>query len=309
MPSNAQCPMDWQQLEYFRLVARLQHVTQAAHELNMTQPALSRAIARLEQEIGVPLFDRTARSLTLTRYGEAFLEHVERALHELDQGRRQLADMAGLEHGLIALGFLPTLGTDYAPQLIRRFLHSHPNARFTLVQNVAADLDRGLLGGELNLVLSYRPSTSGAISWRQTGEQELVLAVPPGHRFEGRRRLRLAEASGEPFVACVPTNPIRHLSDELCRSAGFVPKIAFEATDSGSVRGFVAAGFGVAVVPAIGYETGIQTLRITEPHALRPIGINWVKERYLSVAERTFRDFALAADRAKLPVRPRTPRK
>lgn len=285
--------MDWQQLEYFQLVARLQHVTQAAAQLKMTQPALSRAIARLEHEVGVPLFDRSARSLTLTRYGQAFLVHVESALHALDQGRRELADLAGLEHGLIALGFLPTLGTDYAPQLIRRFLHAHPNARFTLVQNVGADLESALLAGDLNLVFSYRPSASDAICWQQSGEQELVLAVPPGHRLAGRTKLKLAEAAGEPFVACVATNPIRPLTDELCRVAGFVPKIAFEATDSGGVRGFVAAGFGVALVPAIGYETGLRTLHITEPHALRAVGINWVKDRYLSVAEQTFRDFAL----------------
>lgn len=285
--------MEWQQLEYFRLVARLQHVTQAAAQLNMTQPALSRAIARLEHELGVPLFDRSARSLTLTRYGRAFLVHVEDALRALDQGRHELADLAGLERGSIALGFLPTLGT-YAPQLIRRFMQAHPNVRFTLKQNTGPELERDLLAGELNLVFSYRQSANDAICWQRCGEQELLLALPPGHRFEGRRELRLADAAGEPFVACVPTNPIRHLSDELCRMAGFVPQIAFEASDSVSVRGFVAAGFGVAVVPSSGYETGIQTLRITEPHALRPIGINSVRERYLSIAEQTFRDFVLA---------------
>lgn len=284
--------VDWQQLEYFRVAGRLRHVTRAAEQLGITQPALSRALGRLERELGVPLFRRTGRSTELTRYGEAFLGRVERALRELDEGRRELADLAGRERGMILLGFPRTLGAGYAPDLVRRFRAGSPGVRFTLVQNIASELERRLAAGEIDLLLSWPPRRP-EIAWHEVGEQELLLAVPSGHRLAERRTIRLAEAADEDFVAFEPGNSIRRLSDELCLAAGFTPRIAFEASDSGSVRGFVAAGFGVALVPAIGFETGVRLLHVGAPAARRAIGIAWMQDRYLSGAERAFRDFVL----------------
>ena len=95
--------MDLLQLHYFRTVARLQHMTMAAEVLNVAQPALSKTIARLERELGVPLFDRQGRRIRLNRYGEAFLDKVDRALNLLEQAKQEVADMAGAEKGTIHL--------------------------------------------------------------------------------------------------------------------------------------------------------------------------------------------------------------
>src|SRR5262249_17554782 len=97
-------------LESFRIAGRLQHVPRAAEELGTSQPALSRALARLQDDLGIPLFERVGRSLRLTRYGELFLVRVERALAEIEEGRRELADLTEPERGVSALGFLARAG-------------------------------------------------------------------------------------------------------------------------------------------------------------------------------------------------------
>lgn len=285
--------MELQQLEYFRAIARLEHVTRAAEELSMTQPALSRAIARLEAELGVPLFERSGRSVRLTRYGAAFLRRTDRALAELGEGRRELADMAGGERGIIALGFLRSLGAELVPRLVKRFGTRHPGVQFAFSQTNRTGLVQQIESGEIDLCITSGPSPR--LAWRRLFDQEMLVIVAREHRLAQRRVVRLRELAGERFVSFKPGHALRELTDELCRAAGFVPSIGFEGDESSSVRGFVAAGFGVGIVPVGGSTAGIASLRITEPRARRTIGIAWRADRYLSSAERAFREFVIEA--------------
>src|SRR5438309_3725141 len=100
--------MDLLQLKYFQTVARLEHMTQAARQLEIAQPSLSQTIARLEEELGVPLFDRQGRQIRLNQFGRTFLRRVERIFAELEDGRRELADLAGLEQGRVSLSMFST---------------------------------------------------------------------------------------------------------------------------------------------------------------------------------------------------------
>ncbi len=293
--------MDWEQLGYFRTVGRTQNVTRAAEQLGMTQPALSRSLGRLERELGVPLFERAGRNVRITRYGEAFLPYVDRGLRELEEGRRQLADLSGVEHGIIAFGFLFTLGVEVVPELVRGFKEQHPSVRFDLSQSPAAALERALVSGEVDLCLTSGPVTNPRLAWKRLGDEELVLIVPRGHRLAKRRSVRLHEVSSEPFVSYKPNTAMRELGDDLCRKAGFVPTITFEGEESGTIAGFVAAGLGVAIVPtATPHTNGCVRLHITEPLAGRSIGAIWMKDRYLPASTRAFRDYVIAyGDRIK----------
>lgn len=287
--------MDWRQLEYFRTVARLQHVTRAAERLGMTQPALSRAMTRLERELGLPLFQRTGRSIRLTRYGAAFLPRVERALTEVEEGRRELADLSGAAAGVVALGFLRTLGAEYVPQLVRRYRAGHPDVRFTFSQDNGSVLERELEAGELDLCFMPVPVDNPRLEVRHVADQELVLIVPPDHALAGRRSVRLRDVAEEPFVSFKAGHAMRKVVDDLCAAAGFAPQITFEGDESSSVRGFVAAGLGVAIVPIPGTTRGIALLRVAEPVARRSIGVVWVRDRYVSETVRVFREFVVAS--------------
>ena len=288
--------MDWEQLRYFRTVGRTQNVTRAAEELGMTQPALSRSLGRLERELGVPLFERAGRNVRITRYGEAFLPYVDRGLRELEEGRRQLSELSGVEHGIIAFGFLFTLGAEVAPELVRGFKERHPGVRFDLSQSPGTALERQLVSGEVDVCLTSGPATNPRVAWKRLGDEELVLIVPKGHRLAKRRSVRLQEVSSEAFVSYKPNTGMRDLGDDLCRQAGFTPTITFEGEESGTVAGFVAAGLGVAIVPtATPHASGYVRLHITEPLARRSIGAIWMKDRYLPASTRAFRDYVIAS--------------
>jgi DNA-binding transcriptional LysR family regulator len=290
--------LDWNHLEYFRVTGRLQHVTRAAQLLNISQPALSRALAQFERNLGVPVFEHVGRAIRLTSHGETFLRRIERAHGEIEEARLELMEIAAPDRGTIALGFLRSLGTHYVPHLVRRFSSRFPDVSFTFMQNNSAILSDHLLKGEVDLIITALPVQSPKFSWARVADQELVLIVPRGHRLARRGAIGLSEAAGEKFVSYKPDHAMRRLTDALCRSAGFVPSFSFEGDDSSSVPGFVAAGFGVAIVPAeTGRFPGIVSLRLVKPAARRAIGVACMTDRFLSASAKNFRDFAVEAGR------------
>ncbi len=284
--------MELQQLEYFRVVARTQHVTQAAEEVAITQPALSRAMARLERDLGIALFDHRGRSVKLNRYGEAFLRHVERALGAIEEGRRELTDLADRDAGVIAFGFAHALGTRVVPDLIASFRRQHPRARFQLLQNASHIILEELEAGDVDLALvSPVPPTSERIESIELASEELFLVVPNDHRLAKRKTVRLAELRDDTFVCLREGYGLRTLTDAFCARAGFAPKTAFEGEEIATLRGLVAVGLGVAIIPAASSpaESAPPQLRITEPICRRSIGVLWEPGRYQPELAQRFR--------------------
>ncbi|HEV3155298.1 MAG TPA: LysR family transcriptional regulator [Candidatus Baltobacteraceae bacterium] len=289
--------MELQQLEYFRTVARTEHVTQAAEELGITQPALSRAVARLERDLGVVLFDHRGRSVRLNRYGRAYLHHVERALGALEEGQRELGDLSDRESGIIAFGFAHALGTRVVPDLIASFRAQHPRARFQLLQNASHIILAELEAGDVDLALvSPVPPAAERIESLELANEELFLVVPHDHRMAKRKSVRLSDLRDETFVCLREGYALRTLTDQFCAQAGFTPKIAFEGEEIATLRGLVAAGLGLAIIPASA-EGGPPELRITEPVCRRSIGLLWEPARYQPELTQRFRQHVIAAMR------------
>ncbi len=193
---------DWHLLESFRVAGRLQHVTRAAEQLGTSQPALSRALARLQSDLGVQLFRRAGRSIRLTTSGERVPGAGGARARRDRQGRRELADLKEADRGLISLGFLRTLGAKYIPELVRRFSIRHPAVRFTFVQNNSAAIEAQLERGDAGPYFcggAARPT--GGFEWIRVADQEFVLIVPHTHRLARRRQVRLHEVADEPFVS------------------------------------------------------------------------------------------------------------
>lgn len=289
--------MELQQLEYFRVVARTQHVTQAAEELAITQPALSRAMARLERDLGVALFDHRGRSVKLNRYGQAFLRHVERALASLEAGRRELTDLADRDSGVIAFGFAHALGVRVVPDLIASFRQQHPRARFQLLQNASHIILEELEAGDVDLALvSPVPAVSDRIESIELASEELYLAVPHEHRLAKRKSVKLSELRDDTFVCLRVGYGLRALTDHFCAQAGFAPKIAFEGEEIATLRGLVAVGLGVAIIPAATSPAeSTPQLHITEPVCRRSIGLLWEPARYQPELAQGFRHHIIAS--------------
>ncbi len=282
-------------LAQFAAVARLEHVTRAAQLLGMPQPTLSRAVARLEEELGVELLARQGRTVRLTRAGGLLLASVERALAELERGAEAARAEADPATGRVAFGFLHTMGSDAVPALLRGFRSVRPQVRFQLVQDYTAAMLERLRAGELDLCLVSPMPDAPDLTARPLDEQRLPLVVPADHRLAGRRRIRLAEVAQEPFVAVERGYGLRSITDGFCAEAGFAPRIAFEGEEAETLRGLVAAGLGVALLPpALVARPGVVELEVTAPRTRRAIGLAWVTGRPLTPPVAAFRDFVLS---------------
>lgn len=285
--------MELTQLEYFLTVARLQHMTQASKALNLTQPALSHAIAKLEHELGVPLFERSGRNLGLNRYGRMFAIWVERAMQDLGNGMRELQEWTNPDTGVIAMSYLNILGVDLVPSLIRDYRRTHPQVRFELTQGNLGDIDEHLDKGLSDLMITSRESFMELHEWIVILTLPLYIVVSAQHRLAQRPSLSLTELSGEPFVGLKNNCGLKATILSRFQSTGFTLASTYDAEDLITVAGFIKAGLGVSVLPkTMGLELdGLVWIPIQEDGWQWELGLKWRKDRYVSPAAKRFIDY------------------
>lgn len=286
--------MESDELQWFVVLAETQHVTDAAAELGISQPTLSRALSRLEARVGAPLFDRVNRRLQLNTYGRIFLEHARRSIAEMRSATERIAELRDPETGLVRLAFLHSQAGGFVPELLRRFRAEAPRVRFELFQGAAHEIVERLADGQADLAItSPRPP---GYPWRGLYMERLCLAVPRDHPFARRTRIRLVDAGTEPFVGLAPGFGLRQLTDELCTEAGIDPSVVFEAMEIPTMEGLVAAGFGVAVVPVprpARAEPGAAYIPLSEAAAKRQIGLTWNGSREVPPAAARLIEFIM----------------
>ena len=297
--------MELQILRWFREVADGATVTETAERARITQPALSRALARLEAEVGTPLLARSGRTLTPTPAGRIFKQHVDLVIDQYDLGLRAVTELVDPTRGLVPLAFLHTLGTWLVPPLVSSFRQSHPQVRFELHQHGEASILQELLDGAADLIITSSTSAHPQVTWRPLLIEPLLLTVPPRHRLARRKRIRLAEVADEPFILLREGFALRVLTERLCAEAGFTPKIAFEGEEVETLRALVAAGLGVALLPParttptpVSPENADETdpatqLHVTDVDSTRELGLAWLAGRELPPASAAFRDHVL----------------
>jgi DNA-binding transcriptional LysR family regulator len=296
--------VDTEALRWFQQVAEGVTVTEVGELYWVTQSGVSRGLSRLEAQVGTPLLHRSGRTLRMTPAGAAFKRHVDALLNDLDDGLAAVNQLIDPDTGTVSVAFQLSLGTWLVPHLVSTFRAEHPGVQFTL-QQVRDELVSPVLdAGRVDLEITAWRRSDPSVRWQRLLTEPLCLAVPVGHRLAGhgtagRRRpvssVDLADVREEPFVALRPTSLLRRQAQELCERAGFQPTISFEGVDLPTVRGFVAAGLGVAIVPAphsgdgdLG-QTPLRYLPIADPTAVREIGLAWSTERRLLPAAELFR--------------------
>lgn len=286
--------MNLDELRWFVVLAETEHVTEAAAALRISQPTLSRALARLEEQVGAPLFDRINRRLTLNGYGRILLEHARRCTSEMDAAVERITALRDPDTGTVRLTFLHSVASWYVPELLRRFRIEVPHVEFDLHQGAAHEVSERLWTGQADLAItSPRPSGPG-FGWHALYVERLCLAVPRGHRFAGRASLRLLDIASEPLVALPVGFGIRQLSDEMLAQAGVSPRIVFEAMEIPAVEGLVAAGFGVAVVPEPRPGRGepmCEYVALSHRGAQRHVGLAWTAHHQRPPAAERFATF------------------
>jgi len=270
------------------------NVTRAAELLGVPQPTVSRRLAALSDALGAPLTVPDGRGIRLTRAAELLAEAAERGLAAVDTGVRLAREEVAPESGLVVLGFLHLLGRSLVPSLLRGHRARYPGVRFTLVQGSRQEMIDRLVDGELDLALLAPLPAAPSLATAGLVDEEILLSVPAGHRLAGRESVRMAELADEEFVLLEQGYGVRTLTDELCAAAGFTPRIAFEGQESDTVRGLVAAGLGVALLPRFGpgSPAGVAEVPL-EPRPYRTIGLAWRAEEPMTPAVIGFRDHVL----------------
>src|SRR4051794_27303162 len=167
--------MNTDELRWFAALAERQHMTATARELHISQPALSRAIGRLEAGLGVPLFDRRGRVLALNHHGRRYLPHARRALEELDAGAGAIADVADAEHGELRLWFLHTLGSWLVPSLVGAYREDHPGVRFRLAQRGTVAMLAAFDAGDADLLVMGPRPAGRRFAWHPLVTEPLLL--------------------------------------------------------------------------------------------------------------------------------------
>jgi DNA-binding transcriptional LysR family regulator len=246
--------MELRQLSQFVAVAETQNFSRAAERLGMAQPPLSVAIRKLEDEIGVSLFDRVARGVRLTDAGEAALEAARKCLREADEVA-SLARMAAKgEAGLLRLGFVGSATFDVLPRLIEAFSERYPNVRLDLFEAANLELLQSVTSGRLHLAIVRVPTAAPAGVRLQLIEKDVFcLALPARHPLAERPSLALADLSDEAFIGYLAARAgtLHAAMIQLCLQAGIVPRVTQEGVQVQTVIGLVASGLGIAIVPAI----------------------------------------------------------
>lgn len=284
--------MEWEQFTYFLTLARVEHVTQAAKELSITQSALSRSIARFENELGVPLFDRHGRSIKLNQYGERFKNRVETMISEYEQGKQELHALLHPDKGNVSFGFLHSLSKEQIPQLIASFKSKHPSITFDLEQNASHTLVELLENGKLDYCILSTNQLEPHIEFTPLYKEDLFVYLPQTHKLASLDQITFAQIENEPIVHLKQELSLRHFVDDLFRDAHIQPEITFEGAEVDTVAGLVSAGLGISILPDIPFKpANIVKRPIKSDQAHRIIGLATHKGRFLSPAAQLFKEF------------------
>src|SRR5262245_58162879 len=248
-------------LSSFAALADELHFTRAARRLHVAQPALTKRIQQLERLLGVRLFVRTRRSVTLTSDGELLLEKARQVIRAADAFAAPARQLSDGELGRLRIGFTPSAPHHVLPALMRTFRRQHPAISCVLTEASSEEQVRQILEGELDVGILRPPAVRPATLVCTTFLEEPYVAVlPKNHRLASARAVSLADLSSEPFVL-IARRVVAAIHDQIvaaCIEAGFTAHVAQEATHIHAVVALVAAGCGVSLLPKSAAELGVR---------------------------------------------------
>lgn len=289
--------MNLNHLSYFRVLAKLEHYTQAAEELSITQPSLSHAMSTLEKDLGTYLFEKQGRNIKLTKYGKIYFEYVDRALSELEKGEKKLRELTNVSTGTVELGYIYTLGPNFVPQLIKNFslVEENKNIKFSFGQGTTKTLIEGLKSEKFDMVFCSFVENEPDIEFVPIAHEELVLIVSNDHPLSNKESIDLMEVEEYPFIYFSEKSGIRPLIDNLFKKVNITPNIICEVEEDNAVAGLVEINYGIAVLPKISSlkHYNVKVLPIVNPKHERFIYLAALKNRYLTPSVSLFKKYSI----------------
>ncbi len=284
------------QLNYFCAVARYLNFNEAARNLFVSQPTLSKSIAALEAELGFLLFERKGRHIELTKYGQQYYEQIAPALSTISQATRSIQEMTGVNSGHIDIAYNPPFAQGFVPDTVSQFLSQQKGRQITVQFNQASStvIKEGLLSGKYDIGFATMPDDDPRLIFVPLMTEPMVIITPPNHPLALRSRLRLADLSDWPFLNYTKECGLRPIVDRFFReNMPHSPQILFYAPDERSIASLVAGGMGIALVAAVPAlnEFQIRQIPISEPVCERIIYMVYDANRYLTPVVQHFITF------------------
>ena len=288
--------MNLMQLYYFRTLAKTEHYSRAAEELNISQSALSQSINLLECELQTYFFEKQGRNVVLTKSGKIFLKYVDSALSILEEGKEELRKLNTLENSKISLGFISGVG-HFVPGVISCFLKELPgcNILFTCSEGTTDELIKKLKDDKYDLVMCSKRDSEQYVEFLPIIEGRLVVLLPENHVLAGKKELRLKDIYNFPFVMHTTGSGMRTLAEEFFSKAGLKPQIVMEAQDDVMIAKLVESDHGIALItdmPEI-KKFKIKIIPLAEPEARRFIYLASMKNRCLHPAALAFKSYII----------------
>jgi len=282
--------MEIHQLRYFCSVAETGSFTRAAEREQIAQPSLSQQIIKLEEELGVRLFDRLGRSVRLTEPGQIFLPRARAILNELRAAKEEVTDKQSSLAGPVSVGVIPTIAPYFLPSRINSFCRKYPEASITVFEDVTARLMDRLRGGLIDLAIMALPTRGHDLECFPLRTEALFAILPRGHRLAKRPSLSLKELRNEPFLLLRDDHCFRETALTACKRARIIPRVVFESGQFSSILAMVGAGLGISIVPEMALERrpDCTFVLVDDERASRTIGVALLKGHFLTGVQRAF---------------------
>ncbi|MBB5033358.1 LysR family transcriptional regulator [Prosthecobacter vanneervenii] len=269
-------------LEQFVALARTKNFTRAADELHLSQPALSRAIQKLEDQLGAPLFERKPREVVLTDLGELLLERAKEILQLMEDTISELSE-AG-RRGRIRLGAIPTIAPYFLPGLLHTFAKKHPDILVVVQEDTTESLIRRCSHGEIDLAILAQPVIARHLEVEPLFDEELLLVVPVDHPLASAKSVKIEALEGFPFVTLNEAHCLSENIASFCRKQSVQPVMVERTSQLATVQELVALDHGVSIVPEMARKIDSSDRRIYRSFAgekpTRTLAMMWNASRF-----------------------------
>lgn len=284
--------MDLDQLRYFLRVAKRQNFTRAAEELGISQPALSRSIQKLEEELGQPVFERRSRSVALTDAGTLLQTRAQQALTLLDDTKAEITDDG--QQGRLRVGAIPTIAPYFLPDVLRQFSTEFPKATLLVQEHTTDALLKCCAQGEIDLAILALPVAAKYLEVEALFEEELLLVLPTDHPLVEKDKIRLSDVEPYPFVLLDEAHCLSHNIESFCQQRSFQPVAVERTSQLAMVQELVSLSHGISMIPAMARRRDQSDRRIyrtlTGKKPTRTVAVAWNPYRFESRLQKAFRE-------------------
>jgi DNA-binding transcriptional LysR family regulator len=283
--------MQLRQLEYFQMVCKMKNITKAAELLNVSQPSVTVAIKRLEEELGVSLFDRNFKKLVLTEEGCTFLKRADKILSTAQYALDEMQDRSLAKKSDIKIGLTPIVGAMIFPDIFEKFQTECPELRVSFREEGSLMIRELLQKGELDLGILITTNIPPGLEKIVIATKQIHVCFAAGHPLHNAAAVPFSDLAGYPFLLFKEDTYSRQMILDECEKQHFIPTIGFSSRQIETILGLVEKGVGISFLPEviISKHANISSCPLAEPLFIQ-VGIAWNTERYQSDACKTFID-------------------